>query len=78
LDLIGWDNSEDDDDDKGDTAAPPAAALLATVPPADTAPIAATSELVVEEGEDLEVLISEQEAPEELEIIVLDEEPEPL
>jgi hypothetical protein len=56
---------EDDDDDRGDAAAP-----LATVPPADIAFAIAT-----EEEEDSEMMILEQEAPEALEVILLDKEP---
>jgi hypothetical protein len=53
---------DDDDDDKGDAAEP----------------AAATPEVVAEEEEDPEMLILEQESPKKLEIILSDEEPEPL
>jgi hypothetical protein len=63
------DDNDDDDEDGRDVATPPA-----TVPPA----AAATLELVVEEEEEgLEMLIPDQEAPKELEIIVPNEEPKP-
>jgi hypothetical protein len=74
-DLEDDNDDKDDDDDRGDAAAPPTTAP----PPADAAPPAAIApELVVEEKEeDPEMMILEQEAPEVLEVILPDEEPEP-
>jgi hypothetical protein len=67
LDKMGEDDNEDDDDE-GDAVEDTAIA----------APRDVTSKVVAEEEEDLEMLILEQESPEALEIILLDEEPEPL
>jgi hypothetical protein len=64
---MGEDDNEDDDDE-GDAVEDTAIAA-----PRDVA-----SKVVAEEKEDLEMLILEQESPEALEIILLDEEPEPL
>jgi hypothetical protein len=66
---MGDDDEEDNEDDEngGDATTPPA-----------TAPAAAAPEVDAEEEEDPEMLISEQEAPKELEVILPDEEPEPL
>jgi hypothetical protein len=67
LDRMGVDDNEDDSDEEDATAAPAIAAPTAIAP-----------EVAAKEEEHPEMLILGREYPEALEIIFLDEEPEPL
>jgi hypothetical protein len=68
------DDEDDDDNDEGDSAAPPATAP----PPVPMLPATAPEVTIIEEEENPVEMVSEQEVPEELEIIALELELEPL
>jgi hypothetical protein len=61
------DEEEDGDDNRGDIVAPPVATL----------PVATPEVIIINEEEHPVEMISEQEVPEELEIIALEAEPKP-
>jgi hypothetical protein len=67
------DEDEDDEDNREDAAAP----LAVTPPPVPTPPAAAPEVIIIEEEENPVEMVLEQGAPEELEIIVPEAEPQP-